>query len=260
MPAVLAQLEAANTARPHDPDTVLALGLANLWGVSELARDPSQASAAPTRAMEAISSLTEAMSLRPGDARVPGWLGGTLIATGVNANDPALVAQGQSVLAQAVAAFPQFNLFIHALVNQSAPIGSPELASAVDAYFQTLDVCFGTTIDRTNPDASPFLGLQTQAGPNRACWDDPLAPYNWEGFFYAMGDTLVRAGQPAVALRSYQNATLLPTFATYPFHDEVIDRMSTVAARAALYTDADPSNDPELVSESRTQCAACHAR
>jgi hypothetical protein len=259
LPVVLAELDAADAATPNDPSIVLARGLANVWGVAEVERDPAQASTIPARARQAIASLTQAQQLRPNDPRVLGWLGANLMGAGAATHDPKLIAQGRQVLAAGVASDPEFNLFVEALVDQEAPASDPRFAAALEAYYRTLDLCIGGKLDRDAPDMTPYLGHATQTGSSRVCWNVELAPHNFEGFFLHMGDALAKAGRTGAARVAYRDATLLPSYTTWPFHDLLAARLANVDARVALYTDADPSNDPPLVGETQELCATCHA-
>jgi hypothetical protein len=170
-----------------------------------------------------------------------------------------MVAQGTALLAAGVEAYPEFNLFVHGLVYARFPVGSPELASAVDAYMETIDICFGP-VTADDPDITPYTGNETTVGVKRVCWNGPLAVHNFEGYFLHMGDTLTKAGRVAAARVSYENAKLLPSHATWPYRAVLADRLATLDARAALYTDADPANDPALISQTEDTCSSCHAR
>ena len=260
LPAALADLAAADAEYPGDPDTVLLVGLANLWGISEVGRDPAQVAEIPARATGALGAFLAARQLRPDDARVFGWLGATQLGIGTMTENADMIAQGRASVAAGVEAYPQFNLFVHALVTQRFPRTTPEFASAIDAYYVTLDLCFHTTIDRDNPDATPFAHLATSTGVERVCWDTPYALHSFEGYFLHMGDALVKAGEVGAARRAYQNASVLPDYATWPYRGVLEQRLVDLDARAALYADADPANDPPLIGEGAQQCASCHAR
>jgi hypothetical protein len=258
LPARLADLQAARARHPDDARTVLVLGLANLWGVAESARDPSVGPHLPTYAMDALTYLGQAAQLDPSDLRIDGWLGSSLVGTGRFAHDDGMVAQGEQLVNAGVAGDPEFNLFVRALVHQDAPASTPVFASAIDDYYANVLVCFGR-VARENPDVTPFVAQATTTGDKRVCWDVPKAPHNFEGFFLWMGDALVKAGQVDAARVAYQDATLGTGYTTWPFRDLLAQRLADADARAALYADADPSNDPPLTGDTQIQCAGCHA-
>jgi hypothetical protein len=234
-------------------------GLGNLWFVAESDRDPSGGPQIPAAIGAALQHFGRMRVLRPEDHRVLGWFGSTQIGAGHATQDPALVAAGQAMVADGVTAWPEFNLFVHALIYSGYPAGSPEFDSAVDAFHETNELCFGP-LDRDNPDVTPYLGNATTTGVKRVCWNGDYALHNFEGYFLEMGDLLVKAGKVPAARRAYQNAQLIDSYETWPYRSMLVERLATIEARAALYADADQDNDPRLVSETEVQCASCHAR
>jgi hypothetical protein len=73
------------------------------------------------------------------------------------------------------------------------------------------------------------------------------------------GDMLVKNGHPSVARPMYEAAKARPTYASWRFRDIVEDRLTEdLDARAALYRDADHSNDPPI-GASPAVCQNCHA-
>ncbi len=141
------------------------------------------------------------------------------------------------------------------------PASDPDFALAVDAAFATMDVCYGESIDRDAPDLTPYLDQATDEGVKRACWNDPIAPHNVEGFYLWMGDVLVKHGNVEAARVAYDNVMLAPEYPDWPYRSLLQDRLDTdLDAKAALYQDADPENDPPFAgSELSRSCVVCHA-
>jgi hypothetical protein len=102
------------------------------------------------------------------------------------------------------------------------PADSPRFKEGLEWEWRNLDVCVGERIDRTNPDYSKYLALETKQGPKRACWNSRIAPHNLEGFFLNMGDMLVKSGNWQKAQKIYANAKRLPDYATWRF-DQVLE-------------------------------------
>jgi hypothetical protein len=253
-------LESARAADPANPRTTLLYAHTGLWRIAEWGRDPSQSPAEiPGIAFATLTAFEEAHAASPDDHRIHGWLGAMRMAAGRATGDTALVASGQALLDEGVELHPQFNLFVRALSLGGAPRGSTEMAGAIDAMWETLDVCAGAEVDRANPDFRPYFGRATEVGPDRVCWNDALAPHNFEGFFLYFGDWLLKEGDVDGAVAQYRNATRIEDYAAWPFRADLEARIEGAAARAALHADADPSNDPPLVSDGPTQCAVCHA-
>lgn len=253
-------LEAVVAGDANDAKSALLLAHTNLWKLAEWGRDPKQdAAKLPVFALEAKTYFTKVRALDPSDARVLGWLGAVDVGTGKATNDAALVKEGEDLIAQGVAAHPEFNLFVQMLVSEELPASDPKFAAGVEAMWTTLDLCAGEKVDRKNPDFSKYAALETTMGPKRVCWNGEAAPHNYEGFFLYMGDLLVKQNDAATAKILYANAKSWKTAASWPFLAELDQRVAGADARAALYADADPSNDPPLAGATPTQCATCHA-
>jgi hypothetical protein len=252
-------LQAAYAKDPRNPSNTLLLGHANLWTLAEFGRDPRDPSALPARAMDALKYFGEAAQLAPDDHRIGGWLGALEIALGMITGNGAIADAGQQHLDAAIAAFPEFNLFVRALVNGQLAADSPEFAAGLEAMWETLDLCAGETVDRAEPDFSKYFARKTTTGPERVCWNDDLARHNFEGFFLYMGDLLVKANQVDTAAKIYANAQKIDTYSQWPFAAELERRIREAAARAALYRDGDLMNDPPLANQTATACASCHA-
>jgi hypothetical protein len=115
-------------------------------------------------------------------------------------------------------------------------------------------------VDRTNPDLKPYLGLLTSVGRKKACrWAGELAPYSYEGYMLNLGNGLVKAGQIDAARIVYHNAHYAANYNTWPYR-RVLESIeaSDLNARAALYADNNPKNDPPLGVPNRG-CSYCHA-
>ncbi len=116
------------------------------------------------------------------------------------------------------------------------------------------------TIDRTNPDIKPYLHLYTRVGRKKArWWGGDLAPYSFEGYLLNLGNGLVKAGQIEAVKVIFADAQYAGNYATWPYRD-VLEAIagSDLNARAALYADGNPSNEPPLGVPNRS-CVYCHA-
>jgi hypothetical protein len=186
------------------------------------------------------------------------WI--TTVHAGQMSNDPNLIAQGERTLDYAVYQFPEFNNFNRWAAHNTDPKDSASYKKALDSLWQGLDACVGGGIDRANPDVGPYLTLQTSVGRKKSCWPDgDLAPHSFEGYMLNLGNGLVKAGQIDAARIVYANARYAKNYAAWPYR-QVLETVaaSDLNARAALYADADPSNDPPMGAPNRA-CAYCHA-
>ena len=128
-----------------------------------------------------------------------------------------LVGQGIAVLERAVQGWPEFNLFCLGLAYDHLPASHPDYAKAVEAALDNLDACSDQRVDRDNPDSPPTSAQATSEGPKRACWNDPVAPHNAEGFYLWVGDLLVKQGKVAAARVAYNNVKLIAEYPSWPY-------------------------------------------
>jgi hypothetical protein len=107
----------------------------------------------------------------------------------------------------------------------------------------------------------PYLHLVTAVGRKKACWwQGELAPYSYEGYMLNLGNGLVKEGQVEAAAVVYNNARYADNYSTWPYR-YVLEAIasSDLSARAELYADNDPKNDPPLGVPNRG-CSYCHAQ
>jgi len=260
LPDLIAGLDAAAAARPDDPWAAELHAISLIWKIAEAARDPALMPAQiPPLALAAERQLQHANQLLPTDPLILGRLGSLEVAIGGVLHDPARIAAGRANIDDSVRQYPEFALFSRARLYFDLPAGDPSAADRIEDFWHKLDVCAGEAVDRTAFDLGKYLSRATAEGPRRVCWNTPHTPHGVEGFFLYMGDALVRRGDPATARMIYANARKSPDYAGWPFQGQLDDRIANAEAWAARLTDADPSNDPTLISPSATACASCHA-
>lgn len=255
-------LDAVLVADPTAGEPAVARGLAHLWHISELGRDPSaDPSSIIPEAVKLLDQFVTARANSPDDGRVPCWLGLTQINIGRQTSNQALVDQGLSTIDEGVAAYPEFNLFCKALAYSALPASDPDFAKASEALFDNLDVCFGESVDRANPDITPYLGQATSTGEKRVCWNDAITPHGAEGFYLFFGDVLVKQGDVATAAIVYHDAELIAEYSSWPYKALLESRLTgDLDARAALYANAAIADDPPIAGDEISHgCTYCHA-
>jgi hypothetical protein len=272
IPEVQTQLQAALQSDPDNATLYALLGATHFWHVGEASRDPNpqQDQSIFQQDMPTAANLfQQALNLdyyTPhligyiNDDHLPGYWGITTVHAGQQEQNPNLIAYGDSILDFAVYQFPEFNNFNRWAAHNTDPKGSPAYQKALDSLWQGLDACVGGTINRTNPDIGPYLNLTTSVGRKKACWSEgDIAPHSLEGYMLNLGNGLVKAGQVDVARVVYANARYAKNYAAWPYR-QVLETIaaSDLNARAALYGDGDPSNDPPLAVPNRS-CVYCHA-
>jgi hypothetical protein len=269
IPAVQQQLETAIQKDALNPMLNALVGATHFWHLGEIARDPHPNLTVVTQDMPlAVASFQKALDLDYGphpiqyinDDHLPGYLGITTVHLGQLSNNPELVAQGDKLLDYAMYQFPEFNNFNRWAAHNADTKDSATYQQALDSLCAALDACAGTTVDRSNPDLAPYLNLVTAKGRKRVCWWDGLmAPYSYEGIMLNLGSGLVKAGQIDAAKIVFANARYASNYANWPYRQqfEAITG-SDLYARAALYADSNPFNDPPLAIPNRS-CSYCHA-
>lgn len=189
-----------------------------------------------------------------GDSRVPGFVAAAKFGLGVVQNDAALQAEGLADIEAAVAVNAFFNVFDLIPVVQALPPSDPRFAQV----FPLLQ----TYID----DPATLSCVVTQP---EICSDFGLAPRNVAGALLLFGDVFVKGGvlDPAHVTRAETffypiAATAVAQSPGFRFADAVAERVGPgkAAARAALYADDDPTNDPPIIGAGPEACAVCHYR
>ncbi len=250
LPETLRLLTAAYLENPRQPEITLLLAHAHLWKIAERSRVPEQDPRITDHAILAEKYFAEARRLAPGDARIPGWLGGVKLALGQIHQDERLTREGYFMLHDSIALFPEFNYFSAGYVLGSRPAGDDKFQEGVDDLWKNLDLCAGEKIDRANPDYKKFMASDTTTGPRRVCWNSKIAPHNFEGFFLNMGDMLVKQGRAEPAKKIYETAKLSKDYASWKYQ-AVLEEHLAQAEQAKL---------PEIMFNSSHSCTACHAR
>jgi hypothetical protein len=180
-----------------------------------------------------------------GDSRVPGFAAAAKYTQGVVDGDATLRAAGLADLARAVEVNAFFNVFDFIPVLQSLPPSDPAFGEAFT---------FVTTY-LNDPDTLACVVTQPEI-----CANEGLAPRNLQGSLTLFGDLYVKNGDVSQADFWWGLANAFPETATWRFKSILDERRANAAARAALYADADPSNDPPLVGAAGEACAVCHNR
>jgi hypothetical protein len=270
IPEVQGRLKEALRLDANNPTLYALLGATHFWHIGEFARDPKpdpnvlrQDMPTAVRLFQKALDLdyySEHLTGYINDDHLPGYLGITTVHLGQQSGDLSLIAKGDQLLDYAVYQFPEFNNFNRWAAHNTDQKDSKSYQKALDSLWQALDACLGSSIDRTNPDVQPYLHLQTSVGRKKACWSEgAIAPHSFEGIMLNLGNGLVKAGQVEVAKIVYANAKYADNYAAWPYRGELEKvAASDLYARAALYADADPSNDPPLSVPNRS-CSYCHA-
>lgn len=225
IPEVDRLLTAAYLKNPNDPTIAAHLGFIHIWKITEREREAKNNPLIVNEIILSKKYFGDAVSLNPNDARFLGFKGASQLAEGQIFNDQRQQTKGYFTLKRAIHAWPEFNLFTAGYMMSTLPSHSDYFKKGIEWQWKTLDLCAEHRIDRKNPDFSPYLKLETQTGPKRACWNSWIAPHNFEGFFLNMGDMLVKSGDWQTAVKIYRNATLAKHYSSWPYRKLLEARM-----------------------------------
>lgn len=264
IPNVLRLLTAAYLQNPNDPTLAAHLGFTHIWKLAERQRAPTVDPTIVDESILARKYFSDAVELDPYDPRYLGFLGASLLAEGNIFNDKREQTRGYFTLKRGIRLWPQFNYFTAGYMMSSLPADSKEFKEGLEWEWRNMDVCAGQPVDRNNPDFRPYMRYETREGPQRACWNSWIAPYNFEGFFLNMGDMLVKSGDCQTAVKIYNNAKLASNYASWPYRAVLEDRIRHAAENTEPFNIIIPYSVPRkypantIMFNSRFSCMACH--
>ena len=259
LPSVLEQLTQAYLADPNDAITTAHLGFAYIWQISERARSAEKRATITADLVLSERFFAEAVEMT-GDPRFAGFLAGAQMAVGTVHKDERKLREGFFRMKDAVAAFPEFNLFARGYSGAGQPIDSDRFKQGLNDMWANMDFCFGRSLPHDNPDYTPVMSMQTEVGPKRVCWNGWIAPHNHEGFALNLGDMLTKAGETRAARVMYNNAKLSPTYDQWPYRAVLEKRLEQLDENVGLFRqkpDEIPA-DRRMMNASGFSCGACH--
>lgn len=260
IPAVKEQLQRAYLADPFDAVTTAHLGFLHLWRIAERERLEQPQASLTDDMLLSERYFREAVEMTH-DPRYLGFLAGTELANGTIHKDERVLRTGFFRMNDAVAAFPQFNLFSRGYGRSGFAYDSERYKQGVEDMWTNIESCFGSKLDRTNPDYTPFMVQETTEGEKRVCWNGWIAPHNHEGFALNLGDMLVKQGDVKAARRMYENAKLSKTYAKWPYRDTLEQRIADAEANVEYFrlpADKQPKGH-RMMFNSQMNCSGCHA-
>lgn len=261
IPLATKLLTAAYLENPNDPKLAAHLGFIHIWKITERAREKTNDPTITNEIILAKKYFKDAVELNPSDARYLGFLGDSLLIEGKIFHDERQQVRGYFTLKRAIRMWPEFNYFTAGYPMSTLDPHSAEFKDGLEWQWKTLNLCASTKVDKNNPDFTPFMHLETQQGPKRACWDSWIAPHNFEGFFLNMGDMLVKQGDWQTAIKIYNNAKLSKTYAEWPYRKMLEDRIAQAQENVARFQEKEfRSAYSSILFNSGYGCVVCHQR
>ncbi len=252
---VIASVDDAVAKDPSDGRAMFYSAIMRFWQLGEEIDLPSNPLDELTEAKTMIDHFRKAQAALPNDDRAPAFGGLAKVVIGKILSDSDMQSEGMSDIDHGTQIFASYSYFLRALASAESPPDSDDFASVVPSMQAVLDTC--------NAKKSSTGEYDYDKGPLpsalRVCNDEGMVPHVWEGFLINYGDVLLKAGKGADQARAmYRASTRAPRFDKWPFASALQDRIDQADARAALYADGDPSNDPKIWMQEGHICTGCH--
>ena len=190
IPNVINILNAAYLENPNDVETVLHLGFAHIWALSESGKLEVIPPTIIDHGVLSLKYFGEAYKLNPKDPRALGFLADLKMIVGNLSADDGLTREGYIDGLASIRKWKEFNYFTIGYVLSGLPHDSWQFEKGLEWQWETLDACLGEKVDRENFTSyfSKYYSLKEQSKTDikkdRACLNSWIAPHNLEGFFF----------------------------------------------------------------------------
>lgn len=251
-------LTAAYLKNPEDPQLAAYLGFIHLWNITERNRVRTKSPIITNEIILSKKYFNDALELDPHNSIYRGFYGDTQLIEGQIYQDKQEEIRGYFSLKDAIRQWPQFNYFTAGYPMSSLPNDSKHFKDGLTWQWKTLDLCSGTKINRKNPDYHAVMNKESLTGKQRACWNSPIAPHNFEGFFMNMGDMLIKSGDIETGKIIYQNAKLSKTYNLWPYKEMLEKRILNAHANAVNFNKNIANPDKSILFNSGYGCVVCH--
>jgi len=251
-------LMAAYLENPNDALLAAHLGFLHIWKITERQRLKNIPAEIVNETILAKKYFSDAVELTPKDARYLGFLGDSQLFEGNIFEDKREQVIAYFTLKKAIHEWPEFNYFTAGFAMSNLSAADKSFQEGLEWQWKTLDLCAGEKISRDNPDYSKYMRLEIKTGPKRVCWNSWIAPYNFEGFFMNMGDMLVKSGNPAVAIKIYQNAKLDKNYAYWPYKKILESKITNAKENVKNFQEKYLGPEKTIMLNSGYGCMACH--
>ena len=260
--SIIKKLEHQLTLDSNDLVANAHLGFAHMWGLSEWQRIPNVRPNVKDHAGLAYKYFTKAYDLNPNDARILGFLSDAQMAYGSISGSSKLQRKGYFKGLKSIKEWPEFNKFTIGVTFSSGKPDSKFFQKALDWQWTTLEDCYTTTIDRTDPKIQSFINAEynhKNLGKDRACYNSWIAPHNIEGYFLHMGDMITKTGDYNLAKKIYELAKASPNFNTWVFKDVLEKRILNAEKNTTVFLAKNQKGiDNVIINNSGNLCMSCH--
>ena len=250
-----AALDARMQQAPQEGMTTFYSGLMRFWRFAE--GEPNPQVSLVDEAATIVERIERSRTYLPEDARVPGFLGLTRTLLAMFKSDQAMFEHADRDLDDSIQMLPAYGYFLRATSKGYPPPSSQQFQTAISDLAKLTEAC-GYTQDSSG-------SFQYLSGPqdyqHHVCNNEGIVPHVFEGVFLTYGDYALKAGFAPDRVRAiYNSAKNSPTYARWPYASALEQRLAEVEARAALYADQDPLNDPPMWTQGKQVCVGCHQK
>lgn len=262
IPHVLYLLMASYWQNPNNSKIAANVGFMHIWAIAERNRLPAADPRIVDQVVLGRRFFADAVQLDPADARYLGFLGVATLIEGKIMQDEREQVRGYFILKRAINAWPEFNYFTAGYPMSILPYQSKQFKEALEWQWKTLDVCTNHHVSRTNPNYSQYMNVPLTRKSQSACWNNWIAPHNFEGFFMNMGDMLVKSGDWRTAIIIYKNARLSKDYNSWPYREELEQRIVNAESNVTQFRKPiqldQIQREPTMMFNSKYSCMACH--
>lgn len=252
----------AYLTHPFDQGIAAHTGFLHMWRIAESARSPALVAGITDDMSMARVYFGSAVKLDPKWALVRGFWASTVLAEGAIHKDEGQIREGYFAMEDAVAMWPELNLFTKAIMLAQTKYDSPQYQQAVEAFWKNVEVCADGTPDRKNPDFSKFARPDPNDPKKAICFNTWKAPYNFEGSMLVFGDLLVKQGEVEAAKKVYASAKLSPLYAQWPYRVALEDRLTNAEKNVEPFR-LEPREQPankKFITGAAFTCTVCHQK
>ena len=238
------------------------LGFVHIWVLSEWRRIPNVTAKITDHAAISYKYFTKAYQLNPNDKRILGFLADIQMTYGSISESKKLSRKGYFTGLKSIKEWPEFNKFtIGVVFSQNSP-KTKYFKKALEWQWTTLEDCYTSPIDRTNPNIKEFVSKEMpehNLGKDRACYNSWIAPHNVEGYFLHMGDMITKTGDYTTAIKIYELAKSSPNYNTWVFKGVLENRIVNAERNTKTFLDkAEKGIDNVIINNSGNLCMSCH--
>ena len=182
------------------------------------------------------------------------------LAEGRIAKDKALTREGYFLLLRSIKDWPEFNLFTGGYIMSRMPADSPQFTEGLQWQWQNLCDCASASIDRGDPDYSPYMPLETTEGKKRVCWNSSDRAAQLRRLLPQHGRHAGQSGRLANRAEDLCKRETLSRLRQLEVPHRARRRREQAESNVAVFNDPDNTSKVRMMINSKFACMACHQK